>query len=721
MKGLCLSEFSVRIPCLPVAFAAILLPLEPALAAESDVAARLPGNVTEARVLAEIESGENWLVNGGRFTGEHFSPLAAINDSNVEQLGLAWAADVPTFTLSAEPIVVDGVVYLSGSLSRTYAFDAATGALLWRFAPDVRLDFSYGGSYAARHNRGVAVWNGKVYVGTGDCRLIAIDAGSGEQLWESPVCDPTEGIGPGITAAPRVGDGKVFTGYAASDFGARGSVTAFDAETGEELWRFWTVPGDPAKGFESKEMEMASQTWAGGWAEQGGGAAWEGVRYDPVTGLVIFGTASALPLNVRMRGPGDNLFTCSVVAVDADTGAYRWHYQTVPGDAWDYDAALPKIVTDLEFGGIERRVVFEAGKSGFFYVLDAHTGELLAADPIATVTWASHVDIETGRPVTLPGARYFESEDPNESVRVWPNLSGARNWHPMSYSPETGLVYMPVTDMPSAYAPAGFFGARVEILGYGPDEEVPVGAGRLVAWDPVQREVSWRVDHAIPWNSGVLSTAGNLVFQGTGTGEFRAYRADTGEILWSSGKTGSSIQTAPVSYRFGGEQYVLASGGRGGALGMVTSVRSQAPDARGPARLFAFKLGGKAAMPAATAKPAPVPRPPARTASAEQIERGGIAYSDQGCELCHGPYALGSYERSTENGAVPDLRYLPGDVHAQWHAIVVGGSLRQGGMPGFGPDLGIADSEAIQAFVIEQAWKLYEQVPEEQRIRPETE
>ena len=711
----------MRFRTLLIGVASVLLPLESGLAAEREIAAKEWGNVTQARVLAEVDSGENWLVNGGRFTGEHFSPLDGINDANVENLGLAWSAEIPSFTLSAEPLVVDGVVYVTGSLNNVFALDAATGELLWRFVPELRLDFSFGNSYAARYNRGVAVWNGKVYVGTADCRLIALDAEHGRQLWEAPVCDSTDGDGAGITGAPRVGDGKVYIGYMGSDTGARGSATAFDAETGEELWRFWTVPGDPAKGFESKELEMASQTWAGGGAVQGGGAVWEEIRYDPVTGLVFFGTASALPLNVRMRGPGDALFTNSVIAVDADTGAYRWHYQTVPEDAWDYDATMPKIITDLEFGGINRRVVLEAGKSGFFYVLDALTGEPLAADPIATVTWASHVDIESGRPVKLPGARYFESDDPDVSARVWPNGAGARNWHPMSYNPMTGLVYMSVTDMPADFSPGGFFGARMEILGYGLEEEVPPGTGRLVAWDPVQRETRWRVDYALPWNSGVLSTAGNLVFQGTAAGEFRAFHTETGEVLWSSGKTGSSIQAGPVSYRSGGEQYVLASGGKGAALGMITTIRAQTPDARGPARLFAFKLGGKAAMPAATAEPAPVPEPPARTANAEQINKGGVLYSDLGCELCHGSWAIGSFERNSEQGAVPDLRYMPADAHALWHGIVVGGSMRQTGMPGFGPDLSVADSDAIRGFVVEQAWKLYEQVPEGQRIPSEPE
>ena len=472
----------MRFRTLLIGVASVFLPLESGLAAEPEVAAKASGNVTQARVLDEVDSGENWLVNGGRFTGEHYSPLDEINDANVENLGLAWSAEIPSFTLSAEPLVVDGVVYVTGSLNNVFALDAATGKLLWRFVPELRLDFSFGNSYAARYNRGVAVWNGKVYVGTADCRLIAIDAEHGKKLWDAPVCDSAEADGAGITAAPRVGDGRVYIGYMGSDTGARGSATAFDAESGEELWRFWTVPGDPAKGFESKELEMASQTWAGGGAVQGGGAVWEEIRYDPVTGLVFFGTASALPLNVRMRGPGDALFTNSVIAVDADTGAYRWHYQTVPEDAWDYDATMPKIITDLEFGGINRRVVLEAGQERLLLRARRTDREPLAADPIATVTWASHVDIESGRPVKLPGARYFESDDPDVSVRVWPNGAGARNWHPMSYNPLSGLVYMSVTDMPADFSPGGFFGARMEILGYGLSEEVPLGTGRLVAW-----------------------------------------------------------------------------------------------------------------------------------------------------------------------------------------------------------------------------------------------
>ena len=673
--------------------------------AEKPAIERRFGDVTEARVLAEAASGENWLVNGGRFSGEHFSPLKRITTGNVDQLGLAWFADIPSFTMAAEPIVVDGVVYLSGSLSQVFALDARSGEMLWRFDPEIRLDLSLGNSYGARMNRGVAVWKERVYVGTAECTLIAIDASRGTQLWESPVCDPREGVGAHIRGAPRVGGGKVFIGYAGSSYQARSSLVAFDAATGKEVWRFWTVPGDPAKGgFETPELERASATWANGWAERGGGSVWEGIRYDPVTGNVFFGTGSANPLNVNLRGPGDALFTNSIMAVDAETGSYQWHYQTVPEDAWDYDAAMPLIVTDLEREGQaprtkRRRVVMQAPKNGFFYVLDARTGELLAADPIVDVTWATHIDMETGRPVEPPGARYYANENPARPVPVKPQAGGAHSWYPMSFSPLTRLVYVPVADLATYYSVAGPYGLRLD----SPAEPLPAGSGKLLAWDPVGREARWTVDYPLPWNSGVLSTAGELVFQGTAGGEFRAYRDASGELLWFR-KTGTSILAAPVTFLAEGEQYVLAAAGIGGGNGVITPSHSSTPDARGPSRLFAFKLGGKARLPPPR-DPAPVPRPPARTASKQQVEHGEEMWPT--CGHCHGSQAMGVGPRDLP-GAVPDLRYMSAKTHAEWHGIVLGGNQRHLGMPAFHEEMTVEDSEALHAYVIEQAWKLYE-------------
>ncbi len=700
--------------CIPTAAVLLLAGCEPPTAPDATLAPEpAAGNVTESRVLAEADSGDNWLVNGGRFSGEHFSPQSRISDENVGELGLAWATDVPSpIGLSAEPLVIDGVVYLTGIRSVVYALDATDGALLWQFDPQVRLDMGFGNSLWSRWNRGVAVWEGRVYVGTGDCRLVAIDAAAGAQLWEAAVCDPTEGMGPGITGAPRVGGGRVYMGYAGSDTAVRGSVTAFDADSGEELWRFWTVPGDPENGFESDVLEMASRTWTGGWAQAGGGAVWDGIRYDPETGLVIFGTASTVPLNVAMRGPGDNLFTNSVVAVDAETGAYRWHYQTVPEDAWDYDATMPKIVTDITLQSGPRRVVLEAPKNGFLYVLDANTGRLLSADPIATVTWASGIDIETGRPVVNPEAQYY-TDASGAAVRVWPNVWGSHNWQAMSYSPVTGLVYIPVADMPSTYRGGDLLGMGVDIeaLGYGPDEEIPPDVGRLLAWDPAARETRWRVDHPIAYNGGVLSTAGNLVFQGTATGEFRAYAADTGERLWSV-ETGSSIQAAPVSYRAGQEQYVLVAIGRtGGIVGSAES-RTAAPHARGPARVLAFKLGGNASLPDPTPV-VPVPEPPARMANPEQVAAGQTLWGAYGCTGCHGAHALGVGSRAL-GGALPDLRYMPRSAHEEWDPVVLEGTRAAAGMPGFAAaGMSPEDSRALQAYVVDRAWAAYEQTGDE--------
>jgi quinohemoprotein ethanol dehydrogenase len=654
------------------------------------------GNVTEARVIAEARDGNNWLVGGRTFDEQHFSPLKQITDKNVSDLGLAWSTDIDSaMGLATEPIVVDGLIYVSAPQSRVYAVDALTGKVQWKFDAHVRLD-RMRNSWAARTNRGLAVWAGKVYVGTGDCRLVAINATSGEKVWEAPVCDGSQ---TGITGAPHVGDDKVFIGYNGSDTGVRGSLTAFDAETGKELWRFWTVPGNPAKGFESKALETAAKTWTGDkWWDVGGGDVWDPITYDPTTGLVIFGTAGAEPESLfgdkaEKRVGGARLFSGSVIAVKAETGEYAWHFQTSTPDhnTENMHILIADIAMDGQKGSPKRHVAITAPKNGFVYVLDAKSGQLLAAKPVAAVTWATSVDPSTGRPVEVhqPQSDTYREE-------------GGHNWWPMSYSPLTGLVYLPLHDLkPRPLAPGEF-----------PEE------GKLVAWDPVSQFPRWTVELPIATNSGVLSTAGNLVYQGQGTGEFSAYAADSGQKLWSV-KTGSAIHSVPVTFAVNGDEYILVPVGWGSASRLFAMASSMAtPEAkRGPARLLAFKLGAKTPLPEVTTKVPPVPKPPDQTFGAATIKKGEKLYYKYICFDCHAPEADGS-GAFTEDGAIPDLRYLPVESHKQWYGTVLAGTHQKNGMPGFGTPPGypfllgkmsVEDADAIHAYVIEQSWKAYNQ------------
>lgn len=660
------------------------------------------GDVNQARVLAEASHGANWMVDGGDFGERHFSALKEITDKNVANLGLAWWLDIDSpMGMAAEPIVVDGRIYVTDSLSRVYAVDALSGRLLWKFDPKISLGLSTQNSYSARVNRGVAVWNGKVYVGTGDCRLFAIDAGSGQQVWASPICDPAV---TGTTGAPHVANGKVFIGYNGSDDDVRGSLVAFDAETGKEAWRFWTVPGDPAKGFETKALEMAAKTWTGKeWWRFGGGDVWDPITYDPATGLLLFGTSRAgvgEGTDSREDSPGgDKLFSGCIVAVKADTGEYVWHFQTSTPrfDTENFHI----IVADLEIKGQKRHVAMTAPKNGFFYVLDAKTGEFIAGNPLVKVPWASALDPRTGRPLEMPGAK-----------RGWT----VHNWWHMSYSPITGLVYVPTTDRRALLKAA-------EDSDADSDEDQPQGEGawasafdgRLVAWDPVSESVRWSVEQPIAVNSSTLSTAGNLVFQGEGTGEFNAYSADSGKKLWSL-KTGSAIDATPVSFSAGGQQYILVPVGWGSASRIFgpASMMATPESKRGPSRLLAFKLGGTTPFPYPLNIVPRVPKPPEQTFSKEAIAQGRVLYETHLCSGCHSPGLDGS-GAWTEKGAIPDLRYAPPRVHKEWHAIVLAGTHREAGMLGFGIDmqfpnikkLTVEEDDAIHAYVIDGAWKAY--------------
>ena len=652
-----------------------------------------PGEVTDARIQADAATGANWLVNGRTNDSKHFSPLKQINDQNVGNLGLAWYLDYDGLMgVVSEPIVVDGVIYISAPLSKVYAVDAATGKLLWKYDPQVRLDQALNGSYSARTNGGVAVWNGKVYVGTGDCRLVAIDAASANKIWEATVCEPTQ---TGITGAPKVAKGKILMGYNGSDDGVRGALAAYDAETGKEVWRFWTVPGDPAKGFETKELEMASKTWTGkdGW-KIGGGDVWHAITYDDATGLVIFGTAGADVGYGEMAGvkiSGEKLFSQCIIAVKADTGEYLWHYQT--GTEGVHSENNQIMLADLMINGVKRHVALTAPKNGFFYILDAKTGKLLSAKPLVKTTWASAYDLQTSKPVLIPVGQ--------GGGRQWT----VHNWWPMSYSSLTGLVYIPSTDRRANTKAAVEAGESGEGL-----------YGKLIAWDPIGETPRWSVDEQIAVNGGTLSSAGNLVFQGQGTGEFAAYAADSGKKLWSI-QTKSAIESIPVTFSVNGEQYVITSVGWGSGSRLFAPARTMAtPESkRGPNRLYAFKLGGNVPFPTPLIEVPSVPQPPELKASADTIRRGEKLYVSFYCEGCHSPGIDGS-GAWVEDGAIPDLRYAPPEVHKDWYTIVLGGSHWPKGMPGLADPpkfafpkahMTVAEADAVHAYVLSQAWKAY--------------
>lgn len=635
------------------------------------------GDVSSERLKHE-RSGDDWLVKGGNLQQNQFSPLKLINDKNVSRLGLAWAANLDNpMGLTAEPLVVDGVIYMTAPRALVYALDAASGRLLWKFDPNTRLDYSTDQSQAARINRGVAVWQGKVYVGTGDCRLIALSAASGTRLWEAPVCDPKE---TGITDAPRVADGKILIGYEAESF-VRGSLVAFDADSGKELWRFWTVPGDPAKGFENELLAKAAQTWSGeNWWKEAGGGVWNAITFDPTTGLVLFGTSKTQPYH----NPKDQrLFTGCIVAVHADSGRYAWHFRT--SSATRQSENFHITVADLIIDGKKRHVAMTAPRVGTFYVLDAATGQLISSHPLVAQGDPNALVARGARPLDYPGIYIKGVEDCAERL-----CFGVRNWWPMSYDPATALLYVPIMDMRR--------GAVVR-------DAYPM-VGRLLAWDPVREAPRWSVEHPLIVNSGVLSTAGNLVFQGQGTGEIDAYAADSGKKLWSV-QTGSAVNGVPVTYRLGGEQYLLVPVGWGGmfrlwaASGMTASRTSR----YGPSQLLAFKLGGSAFTPPAVRIP-PVPRPPEQSFPADAVERGHQLAHDFYCVGCHSSEFDGA-GRWVVGGGIPDLRYMPPEAHAQWYAIVLGGSHRAQGMMPFAGKMTPAQADDIHAYVIDRAWAAY--------------
>jgi quinohemoprotein ethanol dehydrogenase len=679
-------------------------------------------NVTAERLVNAGKEPGQWMTYGGTYSEQRFSTLKQIHSGNVKELGLHWFADYETNqNQHGSPLYIDGVIYVSTARNVVHAFDGKTGEQIWRYNPmisGVRLRYNVG-----LVNRGIAAWQGKILMGTLDGRLVAIDAKTGREVWAVDTVPESLGLGEmgnkyAITMAPRVAKGKVFIGGGGGEFGVRGWIAAFDAETGREVWRFWTVPGDPAKGYESKALERAAKTWSGDWYKTsgGGGTVWDAALYDPVTDLLYFGTGNAAPWNARTREekPGDNLYTASIVAVKPDTGEYVWHYQEVPGDAWDFDAVSPMMTADIRIRGRKTHVLMQPSKNGFMYVLEAKTGKLLSADPFTEVNWATGIDLKTGRPIEVPGARYE-----NEPWNLAPGVQGGHSWHPNAYSPLTGLIYIPAWEAyftmagppPDAPRPTTFslgitMNVRVEPGKLKPYDRRGV-TGRLRAWDPVARKVVWESE---PYSdagptSGVLATAGNLVFMGNGGGKvLSAYDAKAGAKLWSfDAKT--AVLAAPISYELDGVQYIAASVG-----GVAQGGDYFAPT---HARMLVFALGGKAVLPEPEPYTPPPLNPPPSTASAEVIARGGELYS-QHCAVCHG--ANGYQGRSS----FPNLTITP-LLHTQegFDSVVLLGGRVERGMGAFSKELTPQDAVAVREYLISRAHAIKEGgIPPDPRGRP---
>ncbi|HEX7037259.1 MAG TPA: PQQ-dependent dehydrogenase, methanol/ethanol family [Pseudomonadales bacterium] len=666
----------------------------------------LTGGIDGRRIAEADATPGDWLSYGRNYQEDRYSPLDRINVETVKDLGLAWYWDTGTTRgLESSPLVADGVMFSTGSWSVVWAHDAKTGELLWQYDPQVPREWGRNACCDVV-NRGAALWKGKVYVGTLDGRLIALDAGTGEPVWEVQTTDKSRPYT--ITGAPRVVKGKVIIGNGGAEYGVRGYITAYDADTGEELWRFYTVPGDPSKPFEGEHLEKAAATWRGGkwWEVGGGGTVWDAMAYDPELDLLYIGVGNGSPWNryIRSPGGGDNLYLSSIVAIDPDDGSMAWHYQTTPGDTWDYTATQHIILADLTIDGTLRKVLMQAPKNGFFYVLDRATGEFISAEAYVPVNWATHIDPETGRPVENPDAHYA-----NEPRLIRPAPYGGHNWHPMAYNRDTGLVYIPALDIPFSFAQDNAFKYKPTEWNTGldlaqtippKDPETMIAAmgevkGHLAAWDPVAQKEVWRVQHDTSWNGGVLTTAGNLVFQGRSDGRLAAYTADTGELVWEF-PTHVGIIAPPVTYEVDGEQYLTVLAGWGGAFALASGVPRHKDNVLTEGRILTFKLGGNATLPEPRVTYLELPVPPEIEATQGEVAEGETLYHTY-CAVCHGPGVISA------GGGTPDLRYSGPDVHQNWNAIVLDGAFTGRGMVGFSHVLSPEDAHAIQAYVVNRA------------------
>ena len=649
-----------------------------------------------------VDDSPDWSMYGRSYDEQRFSPLKQINEQNVEKLGLVWSNEFGTTRgLEATPLVVNGVIYTTVEWSVVYALDAKNGHILWSYDPKVP-------RARARTvccdvvNRGVALYHGKVYVGTIDGRLICLDAKSGTPVWATVTADQSQPYA--ITGAPRIAKGMVIIGNAGAEFGVRGYLSAYEAETGKLIWRTYTVPGDPAHGFESKALESAAKTWRGKWwIAGGGGTPWDTIVYDPQLDLVYTGTGNGIAWYraIRSEGEGDNLYLASILALRASDGELVWHFQVTPGDNWDYDATQPLMLADLEMDGHARKVIMQASKNGFFYVLDRETGQFISANPfVGKITWATGIDPKSGRPIESTTA--YDGLHP---VLVSPDPNGAHNWYPMAFNPTRGIVYLAAKEG-TTYLHAPNPGWKSDPtnwnLGDDPRYEGPLQAklaatpapvGKLIAWSPTEKREVWHVIHPGVESAGVLASAGDLVFQGRSDGIFLAYRSSDGQKLWEY-DTGTGIMAPPVTYLLDGVQYITVMAGWGGASGLVNPP-GMGITKPGFGRILTFAIGGTAKLEVPPFGHSGPPKPAVHmNASRETVHEGGLLYGTY-CFYCHGVNAVA--------GSLPDLRYASREVHHQFAAIVLGGARESRGMPSFKDVLNESKVRAIEAYVLSRA------------------
>ena len=658
-----------------------------------------------------MNPGSEWLSHGRTYREQRFSPLDSVNRDNVDELDLVWSFKFDTARgMEATPIVHDGVIYVSTGWSHVHAIDARSGEELWHYdakVPKAQLAKTCCGPV----NRGVAIWQEdidsplQVFFGALDGRLIALDAATGMENW-SVQSTPTDG-NYSVTGAPRIVKGMIIIGNGGAELGVRGYVSAYDVTTGEMKWRFYTVPGDRNKPQENAALEAALETWSGDeWYKLGGGGgtAWDSLVYDPELDLLYIGTGNGSPWNRELRSPGggDNLYLSSIVALRPDTGEYVWHYQVTPADNWDYTATQQMVLAELEIDGEMRSVIMQAPKNGFFYVLDRKTGELLSAEKFGRVTWATHVDMDTGRPVESKFANYQE----NGGSFIWPSPYGAHNWQPMSFSTKTGLMYIPVQSIPSYFSAVKEVMYRVNRWNTGVDLNTnrdpkswvagrasadALIYGELVAWDPVKKKRAWKVHHSKPSNGGILSTAGDLVFQGTWDGTFAAYDAYNGKKLWQY-KSDSAVLAGPMTYELDGEQYIAVAQGSGGTV-MITVGDELMKKKTNQNKLLVFKKGRfNQTVSLASNELATIKALGHKVNSDPAVIKQGESLYHNNCASCHGINALSNY-------VVPDLRYMSEQTHSDFASIVIGGTRTHKGMIGFYETLGLDDVDAIHAYL----------------------